>query len=105
MKFCEKCGSYMRATKDGFKCTKCGNVSISEAVEVKTIENHDVSPVTVVTETDVEKAVVNEICPSCGNNEASRDISFVSGEHAGVRQERSMERFTCTKCGYSWTKQ
>jgi hypothetical protein len=31
-------------------------------------------------------------------------ISFISGEHAGVRQERSMERFTCAKCGHSWTK-
>jgi DNA-directed RNA polymerase subunit M/transcription elongation factor TFIIS len=105
MKFCEKCGSYMRAEKGGFRCTKCGYRILSESVEVKTIEQHVPSPIAVIGDSEAEQAKVLETCPSCGNPEAIRSISFVSGEHAGVRQERSMERFKCTKCGHTWTKQ
>ena len=104
MRFCEKCGAYMRATKEGFQCTKCGNKVLAETVEVKTIEQREVSPIEVVDDSKVERAKVSETCPKCGNPEALRTISFISGEHAGVRQERSMERFTCAKCGHSWTK-
>ena len=95
----------MRATKDGFQCTKCGYIILSESVEVKTIEQHVPSPIAVIGESEAEQAKVHETCPMCGNPEAFRSISFVSGEHAGVRQERSMERFKCTKCGHIWTKQ
>jgi len=105
MKFCEKCGSYMRATKGGFACTKCGHKILTETVEVKTIERRDVSPIEVVNDSKAEQAKVSETCPVCGNPEALHSISFISGEHAGVRQERSIERFTCTRCGHSWTKQ
>ena len=105
MKFCEKCGAYMRTTKNGLQCTKCGNTILADAIEVKTLGQPDVSPVAVITQSDSESAKTVETCPSCGNSEALRNVSFVSGEHAGVRQERSMERFTCTKCGHSWTKQ
>jgi len=95
----------MRATKDGMQCTKCGNLILAEAVQVRTIEQHEVSPIVVVGDSEEEHAKVHETCPACGNPEAIRNISFISGEHAGVRQERSMERFTCAKCGHSWTKQ
>ena len=105
MKFCEKCGSYMKAIEGGLQCTKCGNKVLADIIEVKTIEPHDVSPIAVASDLEVERAKVSETCPVCNNPEALRNISFISGEHAGVRQERSMERFTCTKCGHSWTKQ
>jgi DNA-directed RNA polymerase subunit M/transcription elongation factor TFIIS len=94
----------MQAIKGGLQCTKCGNTVLAENVEVKTIEQEDIAPIEVVDESKVERAKVTETCPKCGNTEAVRMISFVSGEHAGVRQERSMERFTCTNCGHSWTK-
>jgi len=94
----------MQAIKGGLQCTKCGNTVLAENVEVKTLEQEDIAPIEVVDESKVERAKVIETCPKCGNSEAVRMISFVSGEHAGVRQERSMERFTCSKCGHSWTK-
>lgn len=94
----------MQAIKGGLQCTKCGNTVLAENVEVKTIEQEDIVPIEVVDESKVERAKVIETCPKCGNPEALRMISFVSGDHAGVRQERSMERFTCAKCGHSWTK-
>lgn len=103
MKFCEKCGSYMRPTSKGFVCSKCGHIMQEEGTEVKTLEPPATSPIDVV-DKEPELPKVNETCPKCGNAEAFRATSFISGEHAGVRQERSMEHFTCTKCGHSWTK-
>jgi transposase-like protein len=47
---------------------------------------------------------VNETCPKCGNPEAFRNVSVVAGEHAGIRQERSVERLKCTRCQYSWNR-
>ena len=105
MKFCEKCGAYMRATKDGLECTKCKYKVLSESIEVKTLAPEETPPIVVVSDSTTERVVVNEPCPKCENSEALRNMSFISGEHAGVRQERSVERFTCTKCGHVWTKQ
>ncbi len=106
MKFCDKCGSYMTETSKGFSCTKCGNLIPIDIVEVKQIKQSEESPVDVVDDSKKEKeyAKANETCPQCGNSEAFHSLGLISGEHAGVRQERSMERFTCTKCGHSWTK-
>ena len=104
MKFCEKCGSYMRAMKGGFLCSRCGYRIETEAVEIISLEQQEHLPIDVVGEAEQQRMKVTETCPQCGNPEAFRSISFVSGEHAGVRQERSMERFTCTKCSHSWTK-
>lgn len=104
MKFCEKCGAYMRGTPNGLVCTRCGNTVQTEIPQVRSIEQPETTPIEVVDDSKLESAKVAETCPTCGNGEAFRNISFISGEHAGVRQERSMERFTCTKCGHSWTK-
>ena len=34
MKFCEKCGAYMRETSQGFVCSKCGHQIKTDIVEV-----------------------------------------------------------------------
>ncbi|MGO9644479.1 MAG: hypothetical protein ACLPY5_07000 [Candidatus Bathyarchaeia archaeon] len=105
MKFCDKCGSYMTETYKGFSCTKCGNLVSTEIVGVQRIKPSE-SSVDVVDESKKEEeyAKVTETCPQCGNPKAFHSLGLISGEHADVRQERSMERFTCTKCSYSWTK-
>jgi len=96
----------MRETSKGFSCTKCGNLVPTDIIEVQQIKQSEGSPVDVVDNSEKrdEYAKVAEKCPQCGNPEAFHSLGLVSGEHAGVRQERSMERFTCTKCGYSWGK-
>jgi DNA-directed RNA polymerase subunit M/transcription elongation factor TFIIS len=104
MRFCEKCGSYMRATRDGFICSKCGHIVREEEVAVTTLQPSTPSPIDVIDKEENERPKVKETCPKCGNSEAFRITSFISGEHAGVRQERSMERFTCAKCGHSWSR-
>ena len=105
MKFCEKCGAYMKETREGLVCSKCGFQVKTEIVDVVKIEPRQSSAgvVDVLDPTKLEYRKVAEECPKCGNKEAFHSLGLVSGEHAGVRQERSMQRFTCTKCGYSWS--
>jgi len=104
MKFCDKCGSYMQRTKDGFSCSQCGNKTVDDAVRVRRIERREPRAVHVIDVSTPGYVKVNERCPHCGNVEVFRYASFVSGEHAGIRQERSLERLKCPKCGYAWTR-
>ena len=103
-KFCEKCGSYMRETPAGFVCSKCGNQVKAEIVDVVRIEPRPSSAVVdVLDSSKLEYNKISAVCPRCDNREAFHSLGLVSGEHAGVRQERSMQRYTCTKCGHSWS--
>jgi DNA-directed RNA polymerase subunit M/transcription elongation factor TFIIS len=95
----------MTRTRDGYTCSKCGNKAPAEIVEVTRITPRADKPTDVLDPTKLEYLKVSETCPKCGNTEAFHSLGFVSGEHAGVRQERAMERFTCTKCGHSWSKE
>lgn len=104
MKFCEKCGSYMRKTTKGFSCVQCGSEIQERIIEVKHMGNRYPSPVDVIGQSEVGYVKVTQRCPRCGNLEAFRRVSVVSGEHAGIRQERSIEHLRCTKCSHSWTK-
>jgi DNA-directed RNA polymerase subunit M/transcription elongation factor TFIIS len=106
MKFCDKCGSYMKKTKNGFLCKKCGNLIYANTrtriVDTKKIEPS--SAIHVVEGSEDEHLKVPQVCPKCGNEEAFRWFSGVSGEHAGIRRERTIEHFKCTKCSHSWSK-
>lgn len=106
MKFCDRCGSYMTETKNGYFCRKCGNVipvkTEMQPKDVKKVERS--SSIYIVNRSEDEYVKVSQACPKCGNGEAFRWFSEVSGEHAGVRRERMIEHFKCTKCSHSWTK-
>jgi DNA-directed RNA polymerase subunit M/transcription elongation factor TFIIS len=104
MKFCEKCGSYMLKAPSGFSCPKCGNEAHDHAIQVRRIERGDSSSVAIVDKREDEYVTVPETCPKCRNPEAFRRFFAVAGEHAGIRQERSVERLKCTRCQYSWSR-
>ncbi len=105
MEFCDKCGSYMRKTGDGFLCPRCGNRVRSGAEEpVQPTREHDSGSVYVVDGSGQGEMRVSRSCPQCGNGEAFHWFSGVAGEHAGVRSERTVEHFRCSKCGFVWTK-
>jgi len=93
----------MKGTKDGYVCSKCGQKMATSIVDVVKIQPPD-KPTVVLDTSKLDYAKVAETCPNCGNNEAFHSLGLVSGEHAGVRQERTMERFVCTKCGHSWNR-
>lgn len=104
MKFCDKCGSYMKETKNGFVCRKCGNL-VHVTGQLKIIKRAKQSnSIYVADHSEDEHVKVSQVCPRCGNEEAFRWFSRVSGEHAGIRRERTIEHFKCTKCSHLWTK-
>ena len=94
----------MKKTREGLVCSKCGYVMRTSIVDLMEIKATD-KPTSIFDSSKLEYLKVAETCPRCGHNEAFRSLGFISGEHAGVRQERAMERLTCTKCGHSWTKE
>jgi DNA-directed RNA polymerase subunit M/transcription elongation factor TFIIS len=101
--FCDRCGTFLKRTSKGMTCPRCGYVDEVSVIEVKRARNPAERSVYVVKEV-VDAPVANQTCPSCGHNEAYRAVVSTQGEHAGVKQDRALERYTCTKCHHSWTR-
>lgn len=104
MRFCDKCGSYMETTAGGFSCPRCGNEVEADEIEVRRTRDSPPEGVYVVDKSEYDSLRVNQICPRCGHHEAFYRISMISGEHAGVKQERAVEHYKCTRCLHSWTR-
>jgi DNA-directed RNA polymerase subunit M/transcription elongation factor TFIIS len=106
MEFCSKCGSYMKRERDGFVCPRCGYFVRSKARvqsfhRERTRSSGTIDVIASIPE-NLEK--ISQTCPTCGNTEAFHWFSAISGEHAGVRRERTVEHFRCSKCSQSWAK-
>jgi len=104
MKFCDRCGSYMEIAAGGYSCPRCGYVIQADEIEVRKTFDSQVEVVYVVDKLDDDSLRVNRTCPRCGHHEAFRHVSMTSGEHAGIKQERIVEHYKCTKCFHSWTR-
>ena len=96
----------MLREKKGFVCPKCGNlVSSNGAARPERVKRTMRSEVVYVVNGQPDEFVrVSQTCPECGNGEAFHWFSRVSGEHAGVGTERTVEHFRCTRCAHSWSK-
>ena len=57
----------------------------------------------VINERNSDSFKINRKCPRCGNSEAYKVVLSTQGEHAGVKQDRTLTKYTCTKCGHTWT--
>jgi DNA-directed RNA polymerase subunit M/transcription elongation factor TFIIS len=106
MEFCKKCGSRMTITKEGLLCPKCQNVvrAKTAAPPEKRKQGLDSDGIYVSGNSADSYTKVARVCPQCGNQIVFHWLSDSIGEHAGVRQERTVEHFRCTKCTYSWTE-
>jgi len=106
MRFCDECGSRMKTTKRGYLCSKCGILVPARTglIEVKRADLAESEPIYVVEGEGREATKVSRICPRCGNDQAFHRFASISGEHAGVRQERTVEHFRCTTCLHSWAE-
>jgi DNA-directed RNA polymerase subunit M/transcription elongation factor TFIIS len=68
------------------------------------VKKSSMSAVYVVDESKEHYAKVTRPCPNCESDEAFHWFSRVSGEHAGIRRERTVEHFKCAKCSHTWTE-
>ena len=103
MRFCTDCGSFMVNERDALVCPRCGKrLNPSEVLGRK--KKEDTSKIVSLIVKKVDGLKVNHPCPKCGCNEAYRMVSVTSGEHAGVKQDRSIERYRCSKCDHTWSE-
>jgi DNA-directed RNA polymerase subunit M/transcription elongation factor TFIIS len=107
MEFCIECGSRLINTKKGLECPKCRKIicMVPSRRLRKESGKGNSSDIYVSTQDKNKYPRVSSKCPRCGNLEAFRWFSGVSGEHAGIRRERTMEHLKCTKCAFLWTRE
>ena len=104
MKFCDICRAFLPASSEGLICPKCGHVAETDVIEIRRNGKGAAEPVIVMDSPERDASPVNQTCPSCGHAEAYRTVLMTQGEHAGVKQDRSVERFRCAECGHTWTR-
>ena len=105
MRFCKDCGSYLRETPEGLWCPKCKrHLPSKPAVRTRSVKKTSSPAIYVVDKLKDNYVKISQSCPKCGNEEAFHWYSTISGEHAGVRRERTIEHFKCTRCSHSWSK-
>jgi DNA-directed RNA polymerase subunit M/transcription elongation factor TFIIS len=85
-----------------YECPKCGNSTPIVLNQRKREIRPPLNNVDVIEQTSSRTEKVSQRCPQCTNNQAFRWYSYSSGEHAGVKQDRIVEHFQCTHCGYIW---
>ncbi len=104
MRFCDSCDSFMGTTPQGYLCPKCGAEDEFDTIEVRRERRTRVEPVYEMNGSKTMSPVVSRDCPRCDSKEAYRTVLATQGEHAGVKQDRSVERYTCVDCGHTWVQ-
>jgi len=103
MKFCDKCGTFMKLNNSGYSCLKCGIIEQIDQIEIRREGKKEPEMVYVVNARKTDSFKINRKCPRCSNSEAYKVVLSTQGEHAGVKQDRTLIKYTCTKCGRTWT--
>lgn len=102
MRFCDSCGSFMGTNSQGYLCHRCGAEVEADTLEVGREKRPRAEPVYEMDGSKATGPIVSRDCPLCDSKEAYRTVRETHGEHAGVKQDRSVERYTCVECGHSW---
>ena len=102
MKFCDDCGTVLVISADGLACPKCGKRYPADEVEIVRNERPTPEAVIFMESAGMDGQRVSQTCPECGFSEAYRTVLTTQGEHAGVKQDRSVERYRCVDCGHTW---
>ncbi|MBD3171818.1 hypothetical protein GF326_05045 [Candidatus Bathyarchaeota archaeon] len=103
MEFCEKCNSLMKITPDGLVCPKCGFSKLNDMDIISISRPDEAEPEPIYSGGKKEDSLkVQRTCPKCGHPEAYQTITVSIGEHAGVKNDRSIRRYKCTKCFHVW---
>lgn len=105
MEFCSDCGTLLRRKGEGMWCSKCRKLTHPGAgTDVRTAEGDRADSVYVLDQQESGVREVTRTCPECRNDKAYQWFSSVSGEHAGVGRERTVEHYRCTRCAHSWSE-
>jgi DNA-directed RNA polymerase subunit M/transcription elongation factor TFIIS len=87
------------------QCPKCRNVIHAKPAVQAAKEKRSQSDFIYISENPRDSTVrIKRECPECGNREAFHWVSGISGEHAGIGRERTVDHFRCTKCAYTWAE-
>ncbi|MFW5948250.1 MAG: transcription factor S, partial [Halolamina sp.] len=102
MKFCDDCGSMMKADGNEWVCDNCGaTASRDEAEEAGMTTEQEQEQSDVVDMSDVDDEALGpttEIrCPECGHDRASYELKQIRSA-----DESETRFFTCTECGHKW---
>ncbi len=92
----------MSTTSQGYLCSRCGLEKKIDTYEVKLEQRSRAEPVYTIDNSTTSNPTVNQECPRCDSLEAYKMVLSTQGEHAGVKQDRFVERYTCVECGHSW---
>lgn len=111
MRFCGDCGSYLVKKGEEYWCPRCQRLlqlkavteDEAESITEKTSRSEQSDAVYFSDINEDNSVKVARSCPKCGNEEAFRWFSNISGEHAGISRERTVEHYRCTKCSHSWS--
>jgi DNA-directed RNA polymerase subunit M/transcription elongation factor TFIIS len=97
----------MKLSHRRFECSKCG-ISVNDKPDlIADIKNRNLpqsEAIVIIEDSRKDAPEISQICPQCGNNRAFRWISTLSGEHAGIKLERTVEHYRCIECKHSWAK-
>jgi DNA-directed RNA polymerase subunit M/transcription elongation factor TFIIS len=94
----------MSTTSKGYLCSRCGVEKIVNIYEVKLEQKSRAEPVYTIDMSTTSYPTFNQECPRCDSLEAFKVVLSTHGDHAGVKQDRFVERYTCLECGHSWIK-
>jgi DNA-directed RNA polymerase subunit M/transcription elongation factor TFIIS len=88
-----------------YVCLKCKKfVPIKAIDKIEKTANSELEPIYVIEDSMKDVSEVSRTCPRCETNQALRWLLTFSGEHAGIKQERTVEHYKCLKCKYTWTE-
>jgi DNA-directed RNA polymerase subunit M len=100
MKFCDDCGSMMKADGDEWVCS-CGYTEARGDDESGMTTEQSQEESDVVDMSDVGDEAMGPTtkirCPECGHDRASFQMQQIRSA-----DESETRFFTCTECGYKW---
>jgi DNA-directed RNA polymerase subunit M/transcription elongation factor TFIIS len=93
----------MNLTLDGYVCPKCGyKIQYNlDVIKIRRPEEEIPEPIYIGGGKE-DSLIVQRSCPECSNPEAYQSITVTIGEHSGVKTDRSIIRYKCTKCFHVW---
>jgi len=105
LEFCDDCGTVLRERREGIWCPKCKKLTQSKSrTRVRMAKRSRANAIHVLDSPKSSVRRVPRTCPKCKNEGVYQWFSSVSGEHAGVRRERTVEHYRCTNCAHSWSE-